>query len=154
MKTNENLKQLALGICLIVLAGFFSGCAATATATDASADASTTGSSGKKGRKAKKEEAYSPAGVWEYSVDSPNGGGSGTMRITGAPGNFEVVLETDQFGELRLYDLEMSTNNMSGKIDVSGFTAEVEGDFDGDDFVGYIVLGDDAFPMEAVRTSK
>ena len=154
MKTNENLKLLALSICLLIFAGFFSGCAASGAATDATADAGTTGAGGKKGRKAKKEEVYTPAGVWEYTVEAPNGGGTGIMRITGEPGNFEVVLETEQFGELRVYDLDMSTTNMSGKIDVSGFTADIEGDFDGDDFVGYLSLGDQAFPMEGIRTSK
>ena len=154
MKTNEKLKQLLTGICLLCVLGFFSGCAATGTASDSASDTSVAGTTGKKGRKAKKEETYSPAGVWEYTVEAPNGGGSGIMRVTGQPGNFEVVLETEQFGELRVYDLDMSLNSMNGKIDVSGFTAEIEGDFDEDEFVGYLSLGDEAFPMEAVRTSK
>ena len=37
MKTNENLKLLALSICLLMFAGFFSGCAASGAATDATA---------------------------------------------------------------------------------------------------------------------
>ncbi len=153
MKINQQLKRLTYGIFALLLVGFFSGCAAGGAATDATADASTAGSGGKKGRNAKKE-VYSPTGAWEYAVDSPNGGGRGVMRVSGEPGNFEVVLETQQFGELRVYDLDMNGQNMRGKIDVSGVTAELEGDFDGEDFIGYLVVGDNAFPMEAVRISK
>ena len=154
MKTYQNLKRTALAALAIGLIGFFSGCAAGGAATDATADAGSAGNSGKKGRKAKKEEVYSPAGKWEYEVETPDGGGSGIMVITGEPGNFEVVLETDQFGELRVYDLDMTGETMSGKIDVAGFTAEMEGDFDEDSFVGYLSVGDQAFPIEATRTSK
>ena len=56
MKTNENFKQLSLAVLVLILAGFFSGCAATGTASDATADGTVAGNSGKKGRKAKKEE--------------------------------------------------------------------------------------------------
>ena len=153
MKKNRQLKQLSFGILALLLIGFFSGCAASGAAADATADAGGAGGSGKKGRKAKKE-VYSPVGEWQYSVETPNGGGSGIMKVTGEPGTYEVVLETDQFGELRVYDLDMTSQNMSGKIDVAGFTAGIEGDFEGDDFIGYLSLGDDAFPIEATRTSK
>ncbi len=125
MKKNRQLKQLSFGILALLLISFFSGCAASGAAADATADAGGTGGSGKKGRKAKKE-VYSPVGNWQYSVETPNGGGSGIMKVTGEPGTYEVVLETDQFGELRVYDLDMTNRIMNCKIDVAGFTAGIE----------------------------
>ena len=137
---------------LVGLAAFLGGCASSGLTANSSAEAGNT--SGKKSKKAKKEEVYNPAGVWEYTVETPDGGNAGLMRISGEPGNFEVMLETDQFGELRVYDLEMTGESMSGKIDVAGVSAEVEGDFDGESFSGAVILGDEAYPLEAMRTSK
>ena len=154
MKIEQHWKRLTLGIFALILVGFFSGCAASGAASDATADAGAAGGSGKKGRKAKKEEIYSPVGAWDYTVETPDGGGSGVMRVTGEPGIFEVVLETGQFGDLRVYDLDMTGQSMRGKIDVSGVTAEIEGDFDDDDFIGYLIVGENTFPMEATRSSK
>ncbi len=101
-----------------------------------------------------KKEAYSPVGVWEYTVDTPDGGSSGVLRITGEPGSYEASLETDQFGTLEISDLEIVGTSMSGSIEVAGNSAEIEGDFDGDEFSGAVVLGDQVLPLEATRTSK
>lgn len=154
MKTMKYLQKATKAMMLLALIAFLGGCAASNQASTTSNDSGNASASSKKGRKAKKEEVYSPAGVWEYEVETPDGGGSGTMRISGEPGNFEVILETDQFGDLRIYDLEMTGESMMGKIDVAGMTAEVEGDFDGESFSGAIILGDEAYPIEATRTEK
>ena len=144
--------RIAQGLLLLTLITYLSGCAAT-NAGSATADG-TEVSSKKSKRKAKKPEPYNPVGVWEYSVDAPDGTNYGTMRITGADGIYEVVLETDQFGEIELYDLEIIETVLTAKFDVGGITADIEGDFDGDNFSGAVYLGDDAFPLEAKRTSK
>ncbi|GEM_PF-597640 len=149
MKCFNPLTRVAL---LVTVLCFLGSCAASNSSGVPGADGSTTASS-KKGKKAKKEE-YSPAGEWAYDVETPDGGSSGTMTVTGGPGTYEVILKTDQFGEIRVYDLDMTGESMMGKIDVAGVTAEMEGDFDGDSFSGALVLGDEVYPIEAVRTSK
>lgn len=152
MKSLKSFNCFALPSLLIFSIMLMGGCASTNTSSSATADAGS--DNGRKGRKAKQEEVYSPVGTWEYSVETPDGGGAGTMKISGAPGTFEVLLQTDQFGELRVYDLNMTGESMAGKIDVAGMTAEVEGDFDGDNFSGAVILGDEAYPLEATRISK
>lgn len=144
--------QLTKALLMITLVAFLGGCAAGNVSDTTNADGSTVAST-KKGKKVKKE-VYSPVGEWAYDVDTPDGGSSGTMVVVGAPGTFEVILKTGQYGEMRVYDLDMTGQSMSGKIDIAGITAEVEGDFDGDNFSGAVVLGDDVYPLEAVRTSK
>lgn len=149
MKCFNQLTRLAL---LLAVICFLGSCAASNSSGANGADGSATASS-KKGKKAKKEE-YSPVGEWTYEVETPDGGSSGTMTIVGSPGTYEVTLKTDQFGEIRVYDLEMTGESMTGKMDVAGITAEVEGDFDGDSFSGAVILGDDVYPLEGVRNSK
>ncbi|GAB5525963.1 MAG: hypothetical protein Roseis2KO_38350 [Roseivirga sp.] len=149
MKCFNQLTKLAL---LVAVLCFLGSCAASNSSGATGADGSATVSS-KKGKKAKKEE-YSPAGEWAYDVETPDGGSSGTMTVMGGPGTYEVTLKTDQFGEIRVYDLEMTGESMTGKMDVAGITAEVEGEFDGDSFSGAVILGDEVYPLEAVRTSK
>lgn len=150
----KSINRLTKTMLILGVLAFLGSCAASNQATTSSADAGNAVASSKKGRKAKKEEVYNPSGTWEYEVETPDGGGSGVMRISGEPGTFEVILETDQFGELRVYDLEMTGDSMSGKIDVAGLTAEVEGDFDGETFSGAVILGDEVYPLEATRTDK
>jgi hypothetical protein len=136
---------------LVATLSLLGACAASSSSATASADGTTV--STKKGKKARKE-VYSPVGEWSYDVETPDGGSYGTMTIIGTPGTYEVTLSTDQFGELRVYDLEMTGQSMSGKIDVAGLVAEVEGDFDGDDFSGAVIMGDQVYPLQATRTSK
>lgn len=149
MKFFNQLAKVAL---LVAVLSFLGSCAASNASGVTNADGSTTASS-KKGKKVKKE-IYNPSGEWVYDVETPDGGSSGTMTVMGGPGTYEVVLKTDQFGELRVYDLEMTGETMTGKIDVAGLTAEVEGDFDGDSFSGAVIMGDEVYPLEATRTSK
>lgn len=149
MKCFNQFAKVAL---LVAVMCFLGSCAASNTSGAGEVDGSTTASS-KKGKRAKKE-VYSPTGEWAYDVETPDGGSSGTMTIQGGPGTYEVILKTDQFGEIRIYDLEMTGESMVGKMDVAGVTAEVEGDFDGDSFSGAVILGDEVYPLEAVRTSK
>jgi len=142
---------------LILVALFMYGCAAKvpSTNTTTSEEGSTaTTSASKKEVVKKKAPAYSPVGIWEYTVDTPDGGSSGIMRISGAPGAYEASLETDQYGILEIEGLDIVGMSMSGSIEVAGTIADIEGDFDGDEFSGAVVMGDQVFPLEATRTSK
>ena len=135
---------------------FLYGCAAkVATTNSPSSEANAENTPLAKEKPApEKKDAYSPVGVWEYTVDTPDGGSGGVLRITGEPGSYEAVLETDQFGSLEIQDLDIVGMSMTGNIDVAGNTAEIEGDFDGDDFSGAVVVGDQVFPLEGTRKSK
>ena len=153
MKPTNHLTKPFYALLLLVVMFVVTGCASTNQASGNSADAGTATANTKKNRRSKPEEIYNPAGVWRYEILTPNQDNVGIMRITGEPGFFEVVLETDQFGELRVYNLEMTGESMFGLVDLSGNTARLEGDFDGDEFYGAFTIGDDTFPMEAVRNS-
>ena len=149
-------KPLGMAVLAVL---FLYGCAAKVPTTNspASTNENTSAATNKKpsAKKAKKkEEVYSPVGVWEYIVDTPDGGSSGIMRIIGEPGAFEATLETDQFGTLEIQELDIVGTAMTGTLEVAGTVAELEGDFDGEDFSGAVVMGDDVFPIEGTRTSK
>ena len=129
------------------------GCASSNQPASTTADAGNGGSQTKKSRKGRTEEVYNPSGIWRYEILTPNQENYGIMKITGQPGYFEVLLETDQFGELRVYNLEMTGESMSGMVDFGGSIANIDGDFDGDEFDGAITVGDNTYPIEATRTS-
>ncbi len=140
---------------MLFAALFIYGCAAKVPTTNTPANTGTTADAPAKEKPAaKKEEAYSPVGVWEYTVDTPDGASSGILRITGGPGTYEASLETDQFGTLEIEGLDIVGTSMTGTINVGGNDAEIECDFDGDDFSGAVVVADDVFPLEGTRKSK
>lgn len=126
----------------LLLAAFVVGCAASGTTTNSSAKATA------------KPKPYDPAGVWEYQVDTPDGGSGGTLRINGSPGAYTAALETDQFGTLEVNGVTVQGTNMTGSIEVMGTVAEIECQFEGETFSGAVYLGQDAFPMSGKRVSK
>jgi hypothetical protein len=155
---NDIRKIKSMGM-LALLAMFIFSCAAKVPSTNSQAannqsNDATQAAPAKKEVVKKKAPVYSPVGVWEYTVDTPDGGAAGIMRITGEPGAYEASLETDQFGTLEIEGLDIVGMSMSGSIEVAGTIAEIEGDFDGDDFSGAVVMGDQVFPLEGIRTSK
>lgn len=126
----------------LFVAAIISGCAASGTTTNSTATA-----------KAKKK-LYDPTGVWEYTVDTPDGGSTGTLRINGNPGAYTASLETDQFGTIEMTGVSVQDTNMTGTMEVMGTIAEIECQFDGDSMQGAVYLGQDAFPMSGRRVSK
>jgi len=139
MKTRMTLK---IAGAFLLLSVFLVGCAASGTPTNSTAKAET------------KAKVYNPAGSWEYTVDTPDGGSSGTMTITGNPGAFTASLQTDQFGTLEINGLNIEGTNMTGNIEVMGTVAQIECQFDGDSMSGAVYLGQDVFPMSGKRVSK
>ena len=137
-----NKMTLKVVFTFLVIAVFTVGCAASGTATNSSA-------------KAKNQpKVYDPTGVWEYLVDTPDGGSSGTLRINGNPGAYTASLETDQFGTIEMTGVSVQDSNLTGRMEVMGTVAEIECQFDGDNMVGSVFLGQDAFPMSGKRVSK
>lgn len=142
MKRSKGIKS---ALSLLVMLLFVVGCAPSNTAT-------TAGAAGKKERKVK---PYDPTGVWEYTVETPDGAASGgKLNIIGNPGAYTATLETDQFGALDVNEMEFQGTAMTGNIEVMGNVANIECDFDGDTFSGAIYFGEDVLPIEGKRVSK
>lgn len=139
MKTRTTLKITGA---FLLLSVFLVGCAASGTPTNSSAKAEA------------KAKPYDPAGVWEYTVDTPDGGSAGTLRINGSPGAYTASLETDQFGTLEMYGVSVQGTAMTGAIEVMGTVAEIECQFDGDALSGAVYLGQEVYPMSGKRVSK
>ncbi|GAB5525051.1 MAG: hypothetical protein Roseis2KO_29230 [Roseivirga sp.] len=98
-----------------------------------------------------KAPAYDPTGTWNYEIETPDGAISGDMTIAKADGEFEVTVETDDFGTLELEDVEVKENEMTASVDVQGVTAEFEVEFDGDEMSGVILYGGEELPIVAER---
>lgn len=139
MKTRMTLK---IAGAFLLLSIFLVGCAASGTPTNSTAKAEA------------KPKVYNPAGSWEYTVETPDGGSSGTMTINGNPGAYTASLQTDQFGTLEINGLNIQDTNMTGNIEVMGTSAQIECQFDGDNMTGAVYLGQDVFPMSGKRVSK
>ncbi len=138
MKTPNQFKIYLL---LLTVAVFTFGCAASSNPTN-------------KAAKKETKKVYNPTGVWEYYVETPDGGSSGVMRVTGTPGAYEVAMETDQFGVLELQGVSIVDGNMTGTLEVMGNYVSVECVFTGESMEGSIFLGTDAFPLTGKRVSK
>ncbi|NVK85062.1 MAG: hypothetical protein HWE21_12125 [Cytophagia bacterium] len=139
MKTKTTFKIVCA---FLLITAFVVSCAASGTPTNSTAKADAA------------PKAYNPAGVWEYMVDTPDGGSTGTMRISGSPGAFTASLETDQFGTLEVSGVNVQDTNMTGNIEVMGTSAQIECQFDGDSMTGAVYLGQDVFSMSGKRVSK
>ncbi|MCE7991032.1 MAG: hypothetical protein HEP71_03595 [Roseivirga sp.] len=98
-----------------------------------------------------KAPAYDPTGTWNYEIETPDGAISGDMSIAKTDGEFEVSVETDDFGTLELEDVEVKDNEMTASVDVQGVTAEFEVEFDGDEMSGIILYGGEELPIVAER---
>lgn len=147
MKRAQLVSKMLL---LVALVCFLGSCTATNTTSTASTDNTTK----KERRNKRKEPAFSPVGAWEYVVETPDGASGGIMRITGDPGTYEAVLETDQFGTIDVEGLEIVGTTLSGYFDVAGISVEIDCEFDGDTMSGSAYVGDDVYPLEGSRTSN
>lgn len=137
----KNSRPFKIYLLLLAVALFTFGCAASSNPTNKSAKKET-------------KKIYNPTGVWEYYVETPDGGSSGVMRVIGNPGAYEVTMETDQFGVLELQGVSIVDGNLTGTIEVMGNFATVECVFAGETMGGSVFLGPDAFPLTGERVSK
>lgn len=72
------------------------------------------------------------------------------MEITKDGDTYEVVIGTDDFGDLELEDVEFNETEMTGSVDVQGVTAE----FEEDEMEGVILYGGEELLITAERDSK
>ncbi len=98
-----------------------------------------------------KVPAYDPTGTWGYEIETPDGAITGDMTISKTDGEYEVSVETDDFGTLELEDVEVKDKEMTASVDVQGVTAEFEVEFDGDEMSGVILYGGEELPIVAER---
>ncbi|GAB5525052.1 MAG: hypothetical protein Roseis2KO_29240 [Roseivirga sp.] len=95
--------------------------------------------------------AYDPTGTWNYEIETPDGAISGDMTIAKTDGEYEISVETDDFGTLELEDVEIKDKEMTANVDVQGVTAEFEIEFDGDEMSGIVLYGGEELPIVAER---
>ena len=101
-----------------------------------------------------KENAYDPSGSWTYEVSMPEGTLTGDMEIKKVEDEYEVSIETDQFGTLELEDVTLEENIMEGNVEIDGAIIDFEFEFDGDSMEGTVMTPDGNIDMTAERTSK
>ncbi len=101
------------------------------------------------------EGEANPVGTWSYTVETPQGAISGTLTITGSPGNLSGTITGAGQDEARLEDVELSGSQLSFAFDAGQFgrvTAEVT--LDGDSLDGTLTTPDgEAVSIEGTRTS-
>lgn len=101
------------------------------------------------------EGAANPAGTWSYTVETPQGAISGTLTITGTPGNLSGTITGAGQDEARLENLELDGAQLSFAFDAGEFgrvTADVT--LDGDDLDGTLTTSDgESVPVTGTRTS-
>lgn len=101
--------------------------------------------------------AYDPSGTWTYEIETPDGAISGDMEIAKDGNGFKVIVQTDDFGDLELEDVEVKdgkdkdTATMTGSVEVQGVDANFDVEFSGDEMEGYIEYGGEELPIVAEK---
>lgn len=98
--------------------------------------------------------AYDPSGNWTYEVSMPEGTMTDDMDITKNEGEYEVSIETDQFGTLELEDVTMDETSMEANVEINGAIIDFEFEFDGDSMEGIINTPDGEVEITAERNKK
>ncbi len=95
-----------------------------------------------------------PAGTWSFTVPSPDGDVTGTLTLTGNPGNLSGTLTADVLPEpAQLEGVELDGNELTFAFEGGSYgriTAEVT--LVGDTFAGTIEVGGDSLPISGTRT--
>lgn len=99
--------------------------------------------------------AYDPTGTWVCEIESPDGNIQSKMTITlNEDKEYEVIVATNEYGNLELSDIEMEGTDMTGQVEVAGGTADFELAFDGDDVEGTVYFGEDELALVGEREKK
>ncbi|WNJ16280.1 amidohydrolase family protein [Pontibacter sp. G13] len=113
--------------------------------------------------KKKKKSAVSPdapveaAGLWSFTVESPQGTVNGTLKLSGSEGDYEGTISTDMSPDentLESIELEGNILTFSYSLSMGGDQASVDGELelDGDTFEGTLSVGNfGSFPIEGTR---
>lgn len=98
------------------------------------------------------DTAYDPVGTWVCEIESPDGNVNSKMTITqNEEKEYEVAVITQEYGTLKLSDVEIDGTEMTGNVEVAGGVADFELEFDGDSVEGTIYFGEDELPLTGER---
>lgn len=98
------------------------------------------------------EKAYDPSGSWSYEVEMAEGTMTGDMEIKKVEDEYEVSIETDQFGTLELEDVTLEENTMEANVEIDGAIIDFEFEFDGDSMEGIVYTPDGEIEISAERS--
>jgi len=114
----------------------------------------------KKKKASSGEEPADIAGVWNYTTETPQGNGSGTITINGQPGSYEGTM-TLSFNESTndIEDLVIDGSNLSFTVKTNAggqdISLDVSVTLDGDAFEGTLSVAQfGSFPGEGSRDPK
>ena len=99
--------------------------------------------------------AYDPKGTWVCEIESTDGMINSKMIITqNDKKEYEVRVETNEYGTLELSDVEIEESEMTGNVEVAGGVADFELSFDEDDVEGIIYFGEEELTLVGEREKK
>lgn len=110
----------------------------------------------KKKKKKSGGEAVNPSGSWNYTTETPQGNGSGVIKIEGTPGDYSGTISVSFNGSTNdIENLVVDGNNVtfSFKINMGEeVTVDISMNIDGDTFEGTLsVAAFGSFPMEGSK---
>lgn len=113
----------------------------------------------KKKKKSNGGEAVDAAGEWNYTTETPQGNGSGVIKLTGTPGDYSGTITVSFNGSTNeIQDVVVDGNNVSFSFKLNmgeEITVDISMDIDGDTFEGTLsVASFGSFPMEGSRDPK
>ncbi len=105
------------------------------------------------------DETVDASGEWNYTTETPQGNGSGVIKIKGSPGDYSGTITVSFNGstnEIENVSMDGSKLSFSFKLNMGEeITVEVSMDIDGDTFEGTLsVAAFGSFPMEGSRDPK
>ena len=101
--------------------------------------------------------AYDPSATCTYEIETPDGAIFGDMEVAKDGDTYTVTVQTDDFGDLELEDVEVKdgkekdTATMTGSVDVQGVSANFDVEFSGDEMEGFIEYGGEELPIVAEK---
>lgn len=98
--------------------------------------------------------AYDPTGIWDYEVEAGEGTMTGEITIKKDGNDYEVSVETQQYGTLELEEVELKGNDLSANIDMQGATIDFNFEFDDNSMTGTVTTPDGDLDIKAKRREK
>lgn len=113
----------------------------------------------KKKKKSSGDEPVDASGEWKYTTETPQGNGSGVIKIEGTPGNYSGTISVSFNGstnDIQNVDIDGNTVTFSFTLNMGeDVTVDISMTIDGDSFEGTLaVAAFGSFPMEGSREPK
>jgi hypothetical protein len=94
------------------------------------------------------------AGTWDYEVETEQGTMTGIMTIEKSDDDYEIKIETGQFGTLELEEIELKDKKMSANVEIQGASITFEFKFEGETMEGTISTPDADLDITAKRRKE